>query len=85
MGDEKNKGMDYRGVNNKIGGFKIRGLFQLLKAGTIESLIDHLVCCPALGDDAFLVTFFSTYRTFILPYQVLGWFTYSTIRIINVK
>jgi hypothetical protein len=44
---------------------------RLLKAGSIERLIDHLACAPMFADESFLSIFLSTYRTFILPYQVL--------------
>ena len=44
---------------------------RLLKAGSIERLIDHLACAPMFSDENFLSIFLATYRTFILPYQVL--------------
>jgi len=44
---------------------------KLLKAGSIDRLVDHLACAPIFRDEKFLSIFLSTYRTFILPYQVL--------------
>mgnify|MGYP003729649927 CR=1 FL=1 len=44
---------------------------RLLKAGSIERLVDHLACAPMFNDENFLSIFLATYRTFILPYQVL--------------
>ena len=42
---------------------------KLLKAGSIDRLVDHLACAPIFRDEKFLSIFLSTYRTFILPYQ----------------
>ena len=45
--------------------------FEPCVAGSVERLVDHLACACMFKDDNFLSIFLATYRTFILPYQVL--------------
>ena len=71
MGNEENSTSQSFGSKIKKEISSRKNNFEPRVAGSVERLVDHLACACMFKDDNFLSIFLATYRTFILPYQVL--------------